>query len=53
MKPKGYFWWKEIWISVCSQHFDPDEDCIRCQHGKYYNSWKVTLISWWWNLTDK
>lgn len=53
MKDKGYLWWKEIWISICSMHFTPDEDCNLCQKGKYYNDWKVKLIAFWWDITNK
>jgi hypothetical protein len=40
MRAKGRFFWKKIWFSICSMHFDYNEECSMCRAGNWTNVWE-------------
>jgi hypothetical protein len=37
MRYKGKFLNKQVWYSICSQHYIPDEKCNMCNTGSWEN----------------
>ena len=57
---RGHLWWREQYLSICSQHQADDPTCPRCQHGSWVNVWRTrvgqfvfaispSLWRWWTN----
>lgn len=47
MREKGKWFWKSQWYSICSKHYEYDENCNMCKHGSWvkdYNHMFSSLI---------
>ena len=46
MREKGKFFWKKRWFSICSMHWDHDENCNMCNTGTWSNVWLSKISAW-------
>ena len=53
MRYKGKGLNKEIWFSICSMHFEHQEDCNMCNAGQWQKVWKYKLSSAFYKLSPK
>ncbi len=37
MRTRGWGLWRQDWYSICSQHRDYRESCLRCRTGSWHN----------------
>ena len=42
-RTRGWGPWKVVWLSGCSKHRKPDENCRVCMEGDYSNLWLFNL----------
>lgn len=50
MRTRGKGLKKEIWFSICSGHYDYDENCKACNKGHWKNALKHRISLGFYNL---
>lgn len=53
IRTRKKFWYKERWFSICSAHYEYNENCTLCKAGEWKNVWMWHISHTFYKLTPK